>query len=94
MHLIATASFETGDRIEWSVDFSESIDMSQTELQTKETFHLINEPANALHEALNGLTRRQPTLSYAPDYKIVYRSDLEDFRQNNVTTIGFSGGGQ
>ncbi|KAF4541069.1 Dihydroxyacetone kinase [Lasiodiplodia theobromae] len=61
--------------------------------EIKETFHLINEPADAIHEALTGLTQHHPSLSYAPTHKIVYRSDLADFRKDHVTTIGFSGGG-
>ncbi|KAF4303351.1 Dak kinase [Botryosphaeria dothidea] len=61
--------------------------------ETKETFHLINEPGDAIHEALTGLTQHHPSLSYAPTHKIVYRSDLADFRKDHVTTIGFSGGG-
>ncbi|GME65976.1 Dihydroxyacetone kinase [Neofusicoccum parvum] len=60
---------------------------------TKETFHLINAPGDAIHEALTGLTQHHPSLSYAPTHKIVYRSDLVDFRKDHVTTIGFSGGG-
>ncbi|OJD28814.1 dak kinase [Diplodia corticola] len=60
---------------------------------TKETFHLINAPGDAIHEALTGLTQHHPSLSYAPTHKIVYRSDLADFRRDHVTTIGFSGGG-
>lgn len=62
--------------------------------EIKETFHLINEPGDAIHEALTGLTQHHPSLSYAPTHKIVYRSDLADFRKDHVTTIGFSGGGQ
>ncbi|KAJ9620597.1 hypothetical protein H2203_007804 [Taxawa tesnikishii (nom. ined.)] len=60
---------------------------------TKETFHFINDPADAINEALTGLTHLHPNLSYAPQYKIVYRSDLNTFRRSHVTTIGFSGGG-
>ncbi|OMP88832.1 Dihydroxyacetone kinase 1 [Diplodia seriata] len=60
---------------------------------SKETFHLINAPGDAIHEALTGLTQHYPSLSYAPTHKIVYRSDLADFRRDHVTTIGFSGGG-
>ncbi|KAL1622118.1 hypothetical protein SLS54_005183 [Diplodia seriata] len=60
---------------------------------SKETFHLINAPGDAIHEALTGLTQHHPSLSYAPTHKIVYRSDLADFRRDHVTTIGFSGGG-
>jgi hypothetical protein len=60
----------------------------------KETFHFINDPAEAINEAAIGLTEHHPNLSYAPAHKIVYRSDLEAFRENHVTTIGFAGGGQ
>lgn len=69
-----------------------------TETQTKappakETFHFINDPADAINEALNGLTYLNPNLSYNAEYKIVYRNDLPKFSQSHVTTIGFSGGG-
>ena len=69
-----------------------------TETQTKapppkETFHFINEPAEAINEALTGLTYLKPDLSYNREYKVVYRNDLQDFSQNYVTTIGFAGGG-
>ncbi|KAI9798768.1 MAG: hypothetical protein M1833_004598 [Piccolia ochrophora] len=66
---------------------------TQTEAPAQETFHLINSPADAINEALTGLTEHHPYLSYAPTHKIVYRSDLEDFRNSHVTTIGCSGGG-
>ncbi|KAG9831653.1 Dak kinase, partial [Aureobasidium melanogenum] len=59
----------------------------------KETFHFINKPEDAINEALAGLTHIHPNLSYNPPYKILYRSDLGTFRNNHVTTIGFSGGG-
>lgn len=61
--------------------------------QTKETFHFINSPANAINDACTGLTYLNPNLSYNPDYKILYRNDLADFAPNHVTTIGFAGGG-
>lgn len=69
-----------------------------TEIETKapaakETFHFINEPAEAINEALTGLTYLNPSLSYNADYKIVYRNDLATFSESHVTTIGFSGGG-
>jgi dihydroxyacetone kinase len=69
----------------------------QTQPQTqapRETFHFINAPADAINEAAHGLTEHHPTLSYAPAHKIVYRSDLDTFRRDHVTTIGFAGGGQ
>lgn len=59
----------------------------------KETFHFINEPQNAIHDAMIGLTYLKPDLSYNAEYKIVYRNDLQDFSKNHVTTIGFAGGG-
>jgi hypothetical protein len=66
-----------------------------TETQTKqETFHFINDPSDAIKEAATGLTESHSNLSYLPSHKIVYRSDLESFRQDRVTTIGFAGGGQ
>ena len=69
-----------------------------TEIQTKapptkETFHFINDPADAVNDALTGLTYLKPSLSYNKEYKIVYRNDLETFAQDHVTTIGFAGGG-
>ncbi|CAK4024323.1 Dihydroxyacetone kinase 1 [Lecanosticta acicola] len=60
---------------------------------TKETFHFINEPAEAINEALIGLTHLKPSLSYNKEYKIVYRNDLAAFSEDHVTTIGFAGGG-
>lgn len=57
----------------------------------KETFHFINDPADVINEAL---TLHNPWLSYVPTHKIIYRSDLADFRDSHVTTIGFSCGGQ
>lgn len=65
-----------------------------TETQTKETFHLINDSVDAINEAAIGLTELSPFLSYEVKHKIVYRSDLESFRREHVTTIGFAGGGQ
>jgi len=62
--------------------------------QGKETFHFINRSEDTINEALTGLTEHNPFLSYSPAHKIVYRNDLEDFRQGHVTTIGCSGGGQ
>ena len=69
-----------------------------TETQTKapppkETFHFVNDPAEAINDAMNGLTYLKPTLSYSKEYKVVYRNDLEAFSQSHVTTIGFAGGG-
>lgn len=61
---------------------------------SKETFHLINDPAEAIHEAALGLTEQHTNLCYAAAHKITYRSDLENFRKDHVTTIGFAGGGQ
>ncbi|KAK4544039.1 hypothetical protein LTR36_004537 [Oleoguttula mirabilis] len=67
---------------------------TQTRTQTaKETFHFINDPAEAINDALTGLTCLQPTLSYNKEYKIVYRNDLPTFSESHVTTIGFAGGG-
>lgn len=59
----------------------------------KETFHFINDPAEAISDAMNGLTYLKPNLSYNKEHKVVYRNDLADFSQNHVTTIGFAGGG-
>lgn len=67
---------------------------TQTEAQPpKQTFHLINKPENAIHDACTGLTYLKPDLSYNAEYKIVYRNDLQEFSQSHVTTIGFAGGG-
>lgn len=65
-----------------------------SKLAAQETFHFINTPADAVNEAAFGLTEHHPNLSYVPVHKIVYRSDLETFRKDHVTTIGFAGGGQ
>lgn len=54
--------------------------------------HLTN-PTDAINEALTGLTHLNPSLSYNPTHKILYRADLSSFRNTHVTTIGFSGGG-
>jgi dihydroxyacetone kinase len=59
----------------------------------KETFHFINEPADAINDALTGLTYLKPDLSYNKEYKVVYRSDLAEFSESHVATIGFAGGG-
>lgn len=59
-----------------------------------ETFHFINEPTDAINEAAIGLTEHFPYLSYSLAHKILYRSDLDEFRKDHVTTIGFGGGGQ
>ena len=59
----------------------------------KETFHFINDPADAINEALTGLTYLKPNLSYNSEYKIIYRNDLATFSEDHVTTIGFAGGG-
>ena len=67
---------------------------TQTKQPAKETFHFINDPADAIKEAAIGLTEHIPNLSYSPTHKIVYRSDLDAFRKSHVTTIGFAGGGQ
>lgn len=67
---------------------------TQTKQATKETFHFINDPTHAINEAAVGLTEHNPNLSYATAHKIVYRSDLDTFRTDHVTTIGFAGGGQ
>ncbi|TKA81789.1 hypothetical protein B0A55_02152 [Friedmanniomyces simplex] len=69
-----------------------------TETQTKlppakETFHFINDPTEAINDALIGLTHLKPSLSYNREYKTVYRNDLPTFVQDHVTTIGFAGGG-
>lgn len=69
-----------------------------TETQTKappakETFHLINEPTEAINDAMIGLTYLKPNLSYNKEYKTIYRSDLPEFSKDHVTTIGFAGGG-
>jgi len=69
-----------------------------TETQTKpppakETFHFINDPAEAINDALIGLTYLKPSLSYNREYKTVYRNDLPTFARDHVTTIGFAGGG-
>jgi hypothetical protein len=67
---------------------------TETKQATKETFHFINDPSDAINEAAIGLTEYNPNLSYSPTHKIVYRSDLGTFRKDHVTTIGFAGGGQ
>lgn len=59
----------------------------------KETFHFINEPGDAINEALTGITYLKPNLSYSKEYKVVYRNDLQSFAKDHVTTIGFAGGG-
>ncbi|KAK5118509.1 hypothetical protein LTR62_003024 [Meristemomyces frigidus] len=69
-----------------------------TETQTRapparETFHFINEPTEAINDALAGLTCLKPSLTYHREYKIVCRNDLQTFAQDHVTTIGFAGGG-
>ncbi|KAK0365261.1 hypothetical protein LTR91_023450 [Friedmanniomyces endolithicus] len=69
-----------------------------TETQTKpppakETFHFINDPAEAINDALVGLTYLKPSLSYNREYKTVYRNDLPTFARDHVTTVGFAGGG-
>lgn len=67
-----------------------------SEVQSKivqETFHFINSPADAINDALTGLTYLKPDLSYNAEYKVVYRSDLSSFSEDHVTTIGFAGGG-
>jgi hypothetical protein len=67
---------------------------TQTRLQSRETFHFINDPADTINEAAVGLTEHNANLSYSATHKIVYRSDLDAFRKDHVTTIGFAGGGQ
>lgn len=67
-----------------------------SEVQSKtvqETFHFINDPKDAISDALTGLTCLKPDLSYNSEYKVVYRSDLSTFSESHVTTIGFAGGG-
>ncbi|SMQ50988.1 unnamed protein product [Zymoseptoria tritici ST99CH_1A5] len=66
---------------------------TQTRAPVKETFHFINDPAEAINDALAGLTSLKPDLSYNSEYKIVYRNDLPTFSNSHVTTIGFAGGG-
>ncbi|KAF2155027.1 Dak kinase [Myriangium duriaei CBS 260.36] len=67
---------------------------ADTEPPSKQTFHFINDPAEAINEASYGLTHLHPTyLSYLPTHKILYRSDLASFRASHVTVIAFSGGG-
>jgi hypothetical protein len=68
--------------------------MMQTKQHTKETFHFVNDPADAIKEAAIGLTEHNPNLSFAPAHKIVYRSDLDTFSKDHVTSIGFAGGRQ
>ena len=67
---------------------------ADTHTHAKETFHFINEPTDVVDEAAIGLTEHNHGLSYSPAHKIVYRSDLDVFRRDHVTTIGFGGGGQ
>jgi dihydroxyacetone kinase len=69
-----------------------------TETQTrapsaKETFHFVNDPADAINDALTGLTHLNTNLSYNQEFKTIYRSDLPAFARDHVTTIGFAGGG-
>lgn len=59
----------------------------------KETFHFINDPSDAIGDALTGLTYLKPSLSYNAEYKVIYRNDLSTFSKSHVTTIGFAGGG-
>ncbi|KAK4893624.1 hypothetical protein LTR27_008091 [Elasticomyces elasticus] len=67
---------------------------TQTKTQpSKETFHFINDPAEAINDALTGLTYLKPSLSYNREYKTIYRNDIQDFARDHVTTIGFAGGG-
>ncbi|KAK5746300.1 hypothetical protein LTS12_022780 [Elasticomyces elasticus] len=67
---------------------------TQTKTQpSKETFHFINDPAEAINDALTGLTYLKPSLSYNREYKTIYRNDLQEFARDHVTTIGFAGGG-
>lgn len=66
---------------------------TQSSPPAKETFHLINSPSETINDALTGLTYLKPSLSYAREYKIVYRNDLPTFSESHVTTIGFAGGG-
>jgi hypothetical protein len=73
---------------------TETVSHAPVKSITRETFHFINDPADAINEASIGLTEHNPNLSYIPAHKITYRSDLESFRGDHVTTIGFAGGGQ
>ena len=65
----------------------------QPKAASKETFHFINDPAEAISDAMEGLTYLKPNLSYNKEYKTVYRNDLAEFGRDHVTTIGFAGGG-
>lgn len=67
---------------------------TETTQSTTETFHFINNTSDTINEASIGLTEHNTNLSYSPTHKIVYRSDLDTFRRDHVTTIGFAGGGQ
>lgn len=64
-----------------------------TQPAAKETFHFINDTNTSINEACTGLTYLNPNLSYHQTHKILYRSDLDSFSSDHVTTIGFSGGG-
>jgi hypothetical protein len=67
---------------------------TETKQSISETFHFINNTSDTINEAALGLTEHNSGLAYSPTHKIVYRSDLESFRKDHVTTIGFAGGGQ
>ncbi|QIX00956.1 hypothetical protein AMS68_006473 [Peltaster fructicola] len=62
-------------------------------LPVKETFHFINEPRDAINEALTGLTYLKPSLMVDHEYKILYRHDINIFSADHVCCIGFAGGG-
>lgn len=64
-----------------------------TRTESRETFHFINQSADAIPDALAGLTKLKPDLSVDAEFKIVYRNDIHTFSRNHVTTIGFAGGG-
>lgn len=66
---------------------------TETQTRSKETFHFINEPTEAINDACTGLTYLKRNLSYNAEYKVLYRNDLATFAKDHVTTIGFAGGG-
>nr|POE87979.1 dihydroxyacetone kinase 1 [Quercus suber] len=66
---------------------------AETQTRSKETFHFIDDPAEAINDACVGLTYLKPNLCYDAEYKVLYRNDLASFSKTHVTTIGFAGGG-